>query len=98
MRNIEINLNGVRGESAFFSKMRDAFCLPNYFSANFDSLDECMRDLSWFLEHEVNITVKNLEKIKSNNKKLYSEIYESFEIYKEYWKNHEEKNVVFIFK
>lgn len=96
MRIIELNFNAIKSKKEFLFMMRECFDLPSYYSFNFDSLDECMRDLSWILEIEVTILVNNLNSLKENNQELYFDINESLKFYKKFWSTCNNKNVVFL--
>ncbi len=84
---VEVNLKQVSSINAFFNKMKTAFELPSYFSDSLDSLDECMRDLSWISEPNIKMIISNTDALKEKNNKLYNDIQECFLTYKEYWDN-----------
>lgn len=45
----------------FYEEIAKALNFPDYFSHNFDSLDECMNDLSWISENEIRLLIFNYE-------------------------------------
>ncbi len=81
---IDINLAKVRTKNKFFDVMKEEFQLPSYFAYNLDSLDECMRDLSWF-NYDTKIIFKNLDRVRDENLSLYETIKECVELYKDFW-------------
>jgi len=38
---------GIDGKTSLFRALVPALALPDYFGANWDALEECLRDLSW---------------------------------------------------
>ncbi len=96
MRKIKLEFRKVITENSFFNTMKVMFLLPNYFSYNYDSLDECMRDLSWIEEDNILVKVENLSNVKDKNINLYNKIIESIEIYTKFWDNSNKKSVRFI--
>ncbi len=45
----------------FYDEIAKALNFPDYFRHNFDSLDECMNDLSWIEEREIRLLIFNYE-------------------------------------
>ena len=43
----EVDGTVVNSENDLFRAIADGFCFPGYFGANWDALDECLRDLQW---------------------------------------------------
>jgi RNAse (barnase) inhibitor barstar len=43
----EVDLTGVAGKAAFFTRCQTAFGLPPSFGHNWDALADCLADLSW---------------------------------------------------
>ena len=85
---LEIDLKNVKNSSSFIKKMDDVFHFPPYFRKNsYDSLNDCMRDLSWIEEDETIIIFKNLNFLKERNEKLFSDISASLELYRDFWNN-----------
>ena len=79
---VEIDLKNVKNNSSFFKEMDDVFHFPPYFRKNsYDSLNDCMRDLSWIEEDE------NLKFLKERNEKLFLDISASLELYRDFWDN-----------
>ena len=39
--------SGIDGKTALFRALVPELALPDYFGANWDALEECLRDLSW---------------------------------------------------
>ena len=82
---VEIDLKNVKNSSSFFKEMDDVFHFPPYFRKNsYDSLNDCMRDLSWIEEDEI-IIFKNLKFLKERNEKLFLDISASLELYRNFW-------------
>ena len=85
---VEIDLKNVKDSSSFIKKMDDVFHFPPYFRKNsYDSLNDCMRDLSWIEEDETIIIFKNLNFLKERNEKLFLDISASLELYRDFWNN-----------
>ena len=58
---VEIDLKNVKNENNFIKEMDNIFDFPPYFRKNsYDSLNDCMRDLSWIEEDEIIIIFKNI--------------------------------------
>lgn len=55
--------------SYFYEEITKALNFPDYASLNFDSLDECMSDLSWIDENEIHLLIFNYDDL------LYEEKY-----------------------
>ena len=43
----------------FYEEIAKALNFPAYFQSNFDSLDECLNDLSWISEKEIQLLIFN---------------------------------------
>lgn len=83
---VEIDLKNVKNNSSFFKEMDDVFHFPPYFRKNsYDSLNDCMRDLSWIEEDKIIIIFKNLNFLKERNEKLFLDISASLELYRNFW-------------
>ena len=83
---VEIDLKNVKNSSSFIKKMDDVFHFPPYFRKNsYDSLNDCMRDLSWIEEDKIIIIFKNLNFLKERNEKLFLDISASLELYRNFW-------------
>lgn len=91
---IEIDLTNIRSVLQFFQKMQSEFRLPEFFWFSFDSLNDCMRDLSWFDENYLIIHFFNLNRIK--NPKLRTDIQQSIECWHNYWQSYQENKIVII--
>ena len=84
---VEIDLKNVKNDNDFIKKMDNIFDFPPYFRKNsYDSLNDCMRDLSWIEEDEI-IIFKNLKFLKERNEKLFLDISASLELYRDFWDN-----------
>jgi RNAse (barnase) inhibitor barstar len=94
---LELDLKSVSNENKFFNLMNETFEFPNYFRNSFDSLDDCMRDLGWVFDDNVIIRIKNILKVKGKNAVLYTSIEESLLLYKKYWDNSKDKNILIEF-
>ncbi|MFE6779394.1 barstar family protein [Streptomyces sp. NPDC057702] len=44
----ELDLDGAGDESTFFERCARDLDLPTWFGRNWDALDDCLRDLSWW--------------------------------------------------
>jgi RNAse (barnase) inhibitor barstar len=51
---------GIDGKTALFRALVPALALPDYFGANWDALEECLRDLSWIEKKTVAIVHEEL--------------------------------------
>ncbi|HQV78943.1 MAG: barstar family protein [Chitinophagales bacterium] len=47
--------------SHFYEEIAKALNFPDYFVPNFDSLDECINDLSWIEENEIRLLIFNYD-------------------------------------
>ncbi|MCB0506739.1 MAG: barstar family protein [Chitinophagales bacterium] len=47
--------------SHFYEEIAKALNFPDYFVPNFDSLDECISDLSWIEENEIRLMIFNYD-------------------------------------
>lgn len=88
---LTFNLSTIKSKHHFLRKMREFFEFPTYFGNNFDALDECMRDLSWFCQDDVIIEFYNLDRIDSHQLREF--IQECLVGYKEYWENNNKKKI-----
>jgi len=43
----------LEDKKALFAWYANSLSLPNYFGANWDALDECLRDLSWIQQRKI---------------------------------------------
>ena len=85
---VEIDLKNVKNKNNFIKEMDNIFDFPPYFRKNsYDSLNDCMRDLSWIEEDETIIIFKNLNFLKERNEKLFLDISASLELYRDFWDN-----------
>lgn len=83
---VEIDLKNVKNENNFIKEMDNIFDFPPYFRKNsYDSLNDCMRDLSWIEEDKIIIVFKNLKFLKERNEKLFLDISASLELYRDFW-------------
>jgi len=68
---------------------------PDYFSMNWDSFEECLRDLSWIKQKRLIIIHKHLPLLNSKkNLKIYLEILNDASTY---WKLYEPHELLIIF-
>lgn len=88
---ITFNLSNIKSKHQFLRKIQEFFEFPDYFGDNFDALDECMRDLSWFSQDNIVIEFYHLERI--DNVKLREFVKDCLIFYQEYWQNFNDKNV-----
>jgi len=51
---------GIQSKAALLNALSDAFCFPDYFGSNWDALEECIRDLSWFPAGDVILSHQDL--------------------------------------
>ena len=85
---VEIDLKNVKNKNNFIKEMDNIFDFPPYFRKNsYDSLNDCMRDLSWIEEDEIIIIFKNLKFLKERNEKSFLDISASLELYRDFWDN-----------
>lgn len=90
---IRVNLRNVKSINHFITKMTEGFDFPNYFGGNSSSLDDCMRDLSWFDEDNIFIQFQYLESLKEKSLDLYNFVYHSLNLYKEYWQEQTDRKI-----
>jgi hypothetical protein len=55
----------------FIQQLGQSLNLPDYFGQNRDALDECLRDLSWFEEHEIILWHCKLPSIPDDQLRVY---------------------------
>ncbi len=85
---VEIDLKNVKNDNDFIKKMDNIFDFPPYFRKNsYDSMNDCMRDLSWIEEDKIIIIFKNLNFLKERNETLFLDISASLELYRNFWNN-----------
>ena len=84
---VDLNFRNITSKKAFLRFMKESFDLPNYFSDNIDSLDECLRDLRWFVndDESIKVRINQLNALKDKNEEMYNLIQESLALYKEHW-------------
>ena len=72
---VEIDLKNVKNDNDFIKKMDNIFDFPPYFRKNsYDSMNDCMRDLSWIEEDEIIIIFNEKRQIcKTHGLKLVDE-------------------------
>lgn len=85
-RIISIDLKHIHTDKAFLKYLYKQLQFPDYFGFNYDALDECMRDFSWFPESEIIIYFKGLENL-THHPELYQKIKHSLEFSQKYWRN-----------
>jgi hypothetical protein len=51
---------GIDGKTALFRALVPALALPDWFGANWDALEECLRDLSWIEKRTVALVHEDL--------------------------------------
>jgi len=52
--------SGIDGKTALFRALVPELALPDYFGANWDALEECLRDLSWIEKKTVALVHEDL--------------------------------------
>lgn len=83
---LQFDLGKIKSQHHFFSQMNMVFNLPSFFCGSFDSLNDCMRDLSWFDENYLLIHFVGLERLKNTQSKpLYLDILHSIECWQAFW-------------
>ena len=65
---------GIVDKSRLFSQLVEVLRLPEHFGANWDALDECLRDLSWLAEHRVVLFHEALPDLDEHGLTTYLEI------------------------
>lgn len=89
---IDFDLGNIRSKSQFFKEIKSTFYLPNNFYGDYDSLNDWMRDLSWFEENYLLLNFLQSERLK-RFPTLYENIMESIEDWQEFWHNIEKYSV-----
>ena len=93
---MEFDLQKIKTIHHFLHEVSDFFEFPDYFGENFDVIDECMLDLSWFKNELIEIRFLNLSHLQEKPS-LYREIQDMLTFYQEYWQNDNTKAVKIIF-
>lgn len=93
---MEFDLRKIKTMNHFLREMSEFFEFPQYFGGNFDAMDDCMRDLSWFEEQTIDIYFLHLEDLQQKEK-MYQEIKEILTFYQDFWQKSDEKSVRIIF-
>ncbi len=65
---------GIRGKAALFRCLIQQLDLPEHFGANWDALDECLRDLSWIEQRRVVLFHEALPDLEPRDLTTYLEI------------------------
>ena len=66
--------SGIEGRDALFACLIRQLRLPEHFGANWDALDECLRDLSWIDLHRVVLYHEALPVLEDDQLRTYLEI------------------------
>lgn len=82
---ISVDLSRIKTPHSLMQRMQEAFELPTYFSGSLDSLNDCMRDLSWLPQREIHIAFCGLADLKQRRPKLFADITDRLELYRDYW-------------
>ena len=92
---VTIDLAKCLNKKFFFRFMKDEFSFPSYFGENMDAVDECMRDLSWIKEKNIQVNLKNSHKALKENANSARILINMFELYNYFWKNQKNKEKEF---
>ncbi len=65
---IELNGKDIETKELFMNEVERAFGLPPYFGRNRDALWECLNDLHWIKETNINIRVYNMNHLFGKHK------------------------------
>jgi len=68
-KTIEIDCINCKDKESLLKVIADKFDFPDYFSYNWDSLDECLSDMEW-INSNVILTLKNIEYLLINQPQL----------------------------
>jgi RNAse (barnase) inhibitor barstar len=76
---IKLDGNKINDLNTLYSELKNIMKLPKYFNGNFNSLDECINDLSWIsmntdFELEITNFKRFLKNEEENNKITFFEI------------------------
>lgn len=86
--------SGIDGKTALFRALVPELALPDYFGANWDALEECLKDLSWIEKKTVAIVHEDLPALPRKQLATYLSILS--DSVKE-WKEGEERALVVVF-
>ena len=92
---MEFDLRKIKTMNHFLHEMSDFFEFPQYFGGNFSAMDDCMRDLSWFEEQNIDIYFLYLEDLQPKEE-MYQNIKEILTFYQEFWQKSDKKQVKII--
>lgn len=65
---------GVDSKTALFRALVPALALPGYFGANWDALEECLKDLSWIEKKTVALVHEDLPALPKKDLSAYLSI------------------------
>ena len=65
---------GIDSKTALFRALVPALALPDYFGANWDALDECLKDLSWIEKRTVALVHEDLPALPKKELRIYLSI------------------------
>lgn len=91
---ISVDFSRIKTPHNLMQRMQEAFELPTYFSGGLDSLNDCMRDLSWLPQREIHISFCGLSDLKQRQPKLFASIADCLELYRDYWHGNPQENKI----
>jgi len=86
--------SGIDSKSALFRALVPALALPDYFGANWDALEECLKDLAWIEKKTVALVHEELPALPRKELATYLSIL-SDSVHD--WKDGEEHDLVVVF-
>ena len=84
-RLFEVAAGEIQTESEFFRSIASAMQFPDYFGANWDALDECLRDLDWLPATGYVLFVDNAEQFWHQATHVAGRVVESWLFSAEEW-------------
>jgi len=84
LRVARIDFTGVSGKEALIERIAGALAFPEWFGGNWDALEDCLSDLSWWSESGCLLLFEGTERLPADERGILSDILASAA---SYWKD-----------